>query len=73
MYLKKQKRLAKLSKKKDGKKRVYIVEGGPGTGKSVIAINLFRTIFGKVWNELSVYNKKSNTKRCLFCSIKRNI
>ncbi|MEK6887122.1 MAG: DUF2075 domain-containing protein [Nanoarchaeota archaeon] len=25
---------------KDGKKRVLIVEGGPGTGKSVIAINL---------------------------------
>jgi DUF2075 family protein len=31
--------LAKKSKK-DGKKRVLIVEGGPGTGKSVISINL---------------------------------
>ena len=31
--------LARKSKK-DGKKRVYIVEGGPGTGKTVIAINL---------------------------------
>ncbi len=31
--------LARASKK-DGKKRVYIVNGGPGTGKSVIAINL---------------------------------
>lgn len=31
--------LAKKSKK-DGKKRVMIVEGGPGTGKSVVAINL---------------------------------
>ena len=40
------KRLAKLSKK-DGKKRVYIVEGGPGTGKSVIAINLMGQLLGK--------------------------
>jgi len=31
--------LAKKSKE-DGKKRVLIVEGGPGTGKTVIAINL---------------------------------
>jgi uncharacterized protein len=31
--------LSKLSKQ-DGKKRVFIVEGGPGTGKTVIAINL---------------------------------
>jgi DUF2075 family protein len=31
--------LAGLSKK-DGRKRVLIVEGGPGTGKTVIAINL---------------------------------
>ena len=35
----KAKRLAKISKK-DGKKRVYIVEEWPGTGKSAIAINL---------------------------------
>ena len=26
--------------KHDGKKRVYIIEGGPGTGKTVVAINL---------------------------------
>jgi len=26
--------------KKDGQKRVYIVNGGPGTGKSVVAVNL---------------------------------
>lgn len=32
-------RIAKLSKK-DNKKRVYIVKGGPGTGKTVVAINL---------------------------------
>ena len=25
---------------KDGKKRTIIVEGGPGTGKTVVAINL---------------------------------
>lgn len=31
-----------MSKKsqKDGKKRIFIVEGGPGTGKTVVAINL---------------------------------
>lgn len=40
------KELARLSKK-DGKKRVYIVEGGPGTGKSVIAINLLGQLLGK--------------------------
>ena len=39
-------RLAKLSKK-DKKKRVYIVKGGPGTGKSVIAINLLARLLGK--------------------------
>ena len=40
------KKWARLSKK-DGKKRVYIVEGGPGTGKSVIAINLLGQLLGK--------------------------
>lgn len=38
-----------LSKLVDGKKRVYLINGGPGTGKSVLAINLLvQTIaFGK--------------------------
>ncbi|RCW57324.1 DUF2075 domain-containing protein [Halanaerobium sp. ST460_2HS_T2] len=38
--------LAKKSKQ-DGKKRVYIVEGGPGTGKSVVAINLLVNLTNK--------------------------
>jgi hypothetical protein len=29
-----------MKSKMDGKKRVYIVKGGPGTGKSVVAVNL---------------------------------
>ncbi len=38
-----------LSKKcqKDCKKRVLIVEGGPGTGKSVVAVNLLVTFINK--------------------------
>ena len=34
--------ILRLSKQcqKDGKKRTIIVEGGPGTGKTVVAINL---------------------------------
>ncbi|MFW6017176.1 MAG: DNA/RNA helicase domain-containing protein [bacterium] len=33
--------------KEDGKKRVYIVEGGPGTGKSVVAVNLLVNLTNK--------------------------
>lgn len=33
--------------KKDNKKRVMIVEGGPGTGKSVIAVNLLNALIQK--------------------------
>ena len=33
--------------KEDGKKRVYIVDGGPGTGKSVVAINLLVELTNK--------------------------
>ena len=29
---------------KDRKRRVYIVEGGPGTGKSVVAVNLLSAL-----------------------------
>ncbi len=38
--------LAKKSKK-DEKRRVIIVEGGPGTGKSVIAVNLLVNLIGQ--------------------------
>lgn len=36
-----------MSSKVDGKKRVLIVSGGPGTGKSVLAINLLAALTGK--------------------------
>ena len=29
-----------MQSQRDGKKRVYIVEGGPGTGKTVVAVNI---------------------------------
>ncbi len=43
------KRLAKLSYS-DSKKRVLIVDGGPGTGKSVLAINLLSDLLNKSMN-----------------------
>lgn len=58
------KRLAKLSKK-DGKKRVYIVEGGPGTGKSVIAINLLGQFLGKYGMNCQ-YITKNQTPRDVY-------
>lgn len=58
------KRLAKLSKK-DGKKRVYIVEGGPGTGKSVIAINLMGQLLGKYGMNCQ-YITKNQTPRDVY-------
>ena len=58
------KRLAKLSKK-DGKKRVYIVEGGPGTGKSVIAINLLGQLIGKYGMNCQ-YITKNQTPRDVY-------
>ena len=58
------KRLAKLSKK-DGKKRVYIVEGGPGTGKSVIAINLLGRFLGEYGMNCQ-YITKNQTPRDVY-------
>lgn len=39
--------LALADKARDGKKQVLIVEGGPGTGKSVVAINLLVELTGR--------------------------
>ena len=39
--------LSLLEKSRDGKKQVLIVEGGPGTGKSVVAINLLVALTGR--------------------------
>lgn len=38
------------SRHQDGRKRVLIVEGGPGTGKTVVAMNLLATLLGERLN-----------------------
>ena len=48
----------------DNKKRVLIVEGGPGTGKSVIAINLLSDIINK--DMISMYVTKNSAPRNVF-------
>ena len=65
------KRLAKLSKK-DGKKRVYIVEGGPGTGKSVIAINLMGQLLGKYGMNCQYITKNQNPRDVYATQLKGN-
>lgn len=65
------KRLAKLSKK-DGKKRVYIVEGGPGTGKSVIAINLMGQLLGKYGMNCQYITKNQNPRNVYATQLKGN-
>lgn len=48
----------------DDKKRVLIVEGGPGTGKSVVAINLLVDLINDDFN--SVYVTKNRAPRKVF-------
>ena len=48
----------------DDKKRVLIVEGGPGTGKSVVAINLLVDLINDELN--SVYVTKNSAPRNVF-------
>ena len=48
----------------DDKKRVLIVEGGPGTGKSVVAINLLVNLINDELN--SVYVTKNSDPRNVF-------
>lgn len=50
------------SVRKDGKKRVYIVEGGPGTGKSVIAINLLGKLMKKYGMNCQYITKNQNPR-----------
>src|SRR5690606_8615611 len=42
--------LALAKKASDSQKQVYIIEGGPGTGKSVVAINLLVHLLGMGFN-----------------------
>lgn len=53
-----------LKSKEDGKKRVLIVEGGPGTGKSVLAINLLVDILNE--DMLTMYVTKNSAPRDVF-------
>jgi len=49
---------------KDGKKRVFIVHGGPGTGKTVIAINLLTQLTKE--NQVCAYVTKNSAPRNVF-------
>lgn len=51
---------------KKGKKKVIIVEGGPGTGKSVIAVNLLVKLTGKGY--VTSYVTKNSAPRQVYTS-----
>ena len=55
-----------LSRKcmEDGKKRVFIVKGGPGTGKSVVAINLLCQLTGE--GQIVQYVSKNSAPRNVY-------
>ncbi len=50
--------------KKDEKKRTIVIQGGPGTGKSVLAINLLMEFINKKWN--ASYITKNRAPRDVF-------
>ncbi|MDD6785942.1 MAG: DUF2075 domain-containing protein [Eggerthellales bacterium] len=56
-------RLARACQK-DGKKRTYIVKGGPGTGKSVVAINLLCELTQD--GQLVQYVSKNSAPRAVY-------
>lgn len=49
---------------KDNKKHVFIVQGGPGTGKSVLAINLLANCISKLKLNASYITKNSAPRNC---------
>ena len=53
--------------KKDGKKRTIVIQGGPGTGKSVLAVNLLMTIINRSLN--AAYVTKNSAPRQAFLNI----
>ncbi len=57
------KALAQKSKE-DGRKRVYIVKGGPGTGKSVVAVNLLVELTNK--DHFCQYVSKNSAPRNVY-------
>lgn len=52
---------------KDGKKRTIIIQGGPGTGKSVLAINLLTLFIAKGLN--ASYCTKNSTPREVYLEL----
>ena len=56
--------------KKDGKKRTIVIQGGPGTGKSVLAINLLMEFINKSLN--ASYVTKNSAPRNVFLSLLTN-
>lgn len=52
----------------DDEKRVLIVEGGPGTGKSVVAVNLLVDILSKENDMLALYVTKNRAPREVYYS-----
>lgn len=56
--------LAKAEVAESGKKQVIIVDGGPGTGKSVVAINLLAALTAK--RSLVKYVTKNSAPRAVF-------
>ena len=53
--------------KKDGKKRTIVIQGGPGTGKSVLAVNLLMEFINKSLN--TCYATKKSAPREAFLSL----
>ena len=56
-----------LQCQKDGKKRTLVIQGGPGTGKSVLAINLLMSFINKGLNVS--YVTKNSAPREAFLSL----
>lgn len=50
----------------DGKKRCLIVKGGPGTGKTVLAINLLSDLTNKPYEMVCHYVTKNTAPRAVF-------
>ncbi|MGH0052243.1 MAG: DNA/RNA helicase domain-containing protein, partial [Sphaerochaetaceae bacterium] len=50
--------------KEDGKKRVFLVQGGPGTGKTVVAINLLVQLIND--DQVCAYVTKNSAPRNVF-------
>ena len=56
--------------REDGKKRTIVIQGGPGTGKSVLAVNLLMEFINKSLN--ASYVTKNSAPRNAFLSLLTN-